>query len=55
MVCVHCGRPWVPSIKNVCECGGVCSWGAKKGARPASWKEKDGKLVPRKPPQKDDQ
>jgi hypothetical protein len=27
LICVLCGREWVPSIKNLCECGGFCTWG----------------------------
>lgn len=22
LICVLCGREWVPSIENLCECGG---------------------------------
>lgn len=36
-VCVLCGEPWLPSVKNRCECGGFCTWGAAKGAPPDSW------------------
>ncbi len=36
-VCVLCGEPWEPSVKNRCECGGMCTWGPAKGADPDSW------------------
>lgn len=49
-VCVLCGRPWVPSIKNRCECGGFCTWGKEKGAEPESWEKTDKGYVPRTPP-----
>jgi hypothetical protein len=38
LVCVLCGEPWEPSLKNICECGGFCTWGEKKGAKPMSWR-----------------
>lgn len=41
LVCVLCGRPWVPTFKNVCECGGFCSWGEAKGGSPSSWLVRD--------------
>lgn len=47
-VCVLCGEPWVPAIKNRCECGGFCTWGPAKGAQPSSWNP-DGS--PKPPPQ----
>jgi hypothetical protein len=39
MVCVLCGKPWEPQHKNVCSCGGICTWGKKKGDEPLSWKD----------------
>jgi hypothetical protein len=36
-VCVLCGAPWAPAVKNRCECGGFCTWGPAKGAPPSSW------------------
>lgn len=50
LVCVLCGEPWEPASKNVCECGGVCSWGEEKGAEPMSWIKTDDGYVPRPPP-----
>jgi hypothetical protein len=51
-VCVLCGRPWTPGIKNVCECGGFCTWGEAKGAEPDSWeKTAGGGYIPRRPPE----
>jgi hypothetical protein len=50
-VCVLCGEPWEPSIKNRCECGGFCTWGPAKGAQPSSWTE-DGQ--PRPVPKEED-
>jgi hypothetical protein len=45
-VCVLCGRPWLPSVKNRCECGGFCTWGKAKGEKPASWhKSRTGKGI----------
>jgi hypothetical protein len=26
-ICVLCGKPWLPAVKNRCECGGFCTWG----------------------------
>ncbi len=49
-VCVLCGDPWVPEVKNRCECGGFCTWGPFKGADPSSWQEVDGRWVPRPAP-----
>jgi hypothetical protein len=37
IVCVLCGEPWEPPVKNRCECGGFCTWGEAKGAQPDSW------------------
>lgn len=49
-ICVLCGRPWVPAVKNRCECGGFCTWGRAMG-KPDSWDvTKDGKWVPKPPP-----
>ena len=47
LVCVICGRPWVPSIKNRCNCGGFCTWGDKKGGEPSSWQKVGEKYIPR--------
>lgn len=48
-VCVICGTPWI-SIANVCKtCGGLCSWGAEKGAEPSSWTKTDKGYVPKPP------
>lgn len=47
LVCVLCGEPWEPSIKNLCECGGFCTWGEAKGAQPTSW---NGDGSPKAPP-----
>ena len=49
-VCVLCGRPWIPAVKNRCECGGICSWGVAKGAEPESWQKVSGGHVPRPVP-----
>ena len=27
VICVLCGREWLPAVKNLCECGGFCTWG----------------------------
>lgn len=40
-VCVLCGRPWFPGIKNRCECGGFCTWGHEKGGNPLSFNVHD--------------
>lgn len=45
LVCVLCGEPWEPMVKNRCECGGFCTWGPAKGAKPSSWRE-DGSPEP---------
>ena len=37
LVCVICGDPWEPAFKNLCECGGFCSWGYEKGGVALSW------------------
>ena len=51
LVCVLCGSPWLPEIKNRCECGGMCSWGKKKGGLPSSWEvHEDGSWTPKPPP-----
>ena len=50
-VCVLCGAPWVPGCKNLCECGGFCTWGPAKGAEPSSWDvDADGNWTPKPPP-----
>jgi hypothetical protein len=49
LVCVICGEPWEPPIKNRCECGGFCTWGYAKGADPLSWHKTEGGLVPNPP------
>ena len=33
LVCVLCGKEWIPEVKNRCECGGFCTWGYKKGGK----------------------
>lgn len=44
-ICVLCGKPWLPSIKNRCECGGFCTWGYELG-KPLSWiVQEDGKWI----------
>jgi hypothetical protein len=49
-VCVICGEPWEPAIKNRCECGGFCTWGPAKGAEPDSWvKDEKGRYWPKMP------
>lgn len=48
-VCVLCGMPWEPSIKNLCECGGFCTWGPAKGASPTSWNVTDQGWSPKAP------
>lgn len=48
-VCVLCGAPWVPEVKNVCECGGFSTWGKSKGAEPTSWVKTEHGYVPRQP------
>lgn len=51
LVCVICGEPWEPTVKNVCECGALCSWGYEKGGNPLSWDvTPDGKWNPKPPP-----
>jgi hypothetical protein len=37
LVCVLCGELWEPEYKNLCECGGFCSWGYEKGGKMLSW------------------
>jgi hypothetical protein len=49
LVCVHCGRPW-EGIKNVCECGGVCSWGYALSGEPLSWTKTENGYYPTPPP-----
>lgn len=52
LICVLCGKPWEPGYKNVCECGGSCSWGYEMG-KPLSWTVMpDGSSVPNPPPAK---
>ena len=52
LVCVLCGAPWEPSVKNVCECGGFCTWGETKGGKPNSWDVNvDGAWTPKAPPE----
>jgi hypothetical protein len=48
-VCTVCGMLWVPPHKNLCECGGFCTWGKEKGADPDSWEYVSGRWIPRKP------
>lgn len=50
-VCVLCGRPWTPKWKNVCECGGFCTWGPAVGADPDSWINTGNGFVPKPPPE----
>jgi hypothetical protein len=46
LICVLCGRPWLPKTKNKCECGGMCSWGYEMG-KPLSYSvTENGKWVP---------
>ena len=49
-VCVLCGEPWEPPVKNLCQCGGFCTWGHEKGGSPGSWDiTPDGKWIPKLP------
>ena len=50
LVCVLCGEPWLPTVKNRCECGGFCSWGEKKGGDPMSWDVTDKGWTPKPVP-----
>ena len=50
LVCVLCGRPWLPEVKNLCECGGFCSWGEKQGGDPSSWTVTEQGWIPNPPP-----
>ncbi len=51
LVCVLCGRPWEPAVKNRCECGGFCTWGTAKDGDPDSWDvHPDGSWTPKPPP-----
>lgn len=50
LVCVLCGRPWLPGVKNRCECGGFCTWGEKQGGDPSSWTVTDEGWIPNPPP-----
>lgn len=50
-VCVLCGAPWEPPVKNLCECGGFCTWGKEKGGPPSSWDvHKNGSWTPKPVP-----
>ena len=54
LVCVLCGRPWIPSVKNRCQRGGMRSWGDKKGGDPSSWhRNEHGNYVPNPVPKED--
>jgi len=48
LICVLCGEPWEPGYKNLCECGGFCTWGYEKGGKALSWRE-DGSPNPPPP------
>lgn len=51
LVCVLCGAPWQPPIKNRCECGGFCTWGKAKDGPPSSWDiDKQGRWTPKPVP-----
>lgn len=51
LVCVLCGEPWEPAVKNRCECGGFCTWGEAKDGPPSSWDVSvDGGWTPKPPP-----
>lgn len=52
LVCVLCGNPWEPPVKNICECGGICTWGSAKGANPDSWAKTDEGYTLKMPPRK---
>jgi len=50
LVCVLCGKPWVPKFKNRCECGGFCTWGEEKGGNPSSWNVTEKGWIPKPAP-----
>lgn len=50
-----CGRDWAHGM-NRCECGGMCSWGIKKGGKPSSWiVNPDGSWIPKPPPERNNE
>jgi len=49
LVCVLCGKPWLPATKILCECGAFCAWGEAKGAEPSPWIKTKNGYVPRPP------
>jgi hypothetical protein len=51
LICVLCGREWLPAIKNRCECGGFCSWGYKLNKPESFSVDKDNKWHLNPPPQ----
>jgi hypothetical protein len=50
LVCVLCGAPWEPSVKNRCACGGFCTWGHAHGGTPLSWTVTAHGWIPNPPP-----
>lgn len=52
LICVLCGKEWLPVIKNRCECGGFCTWGYKPN-KPESFFVDDNGKWHLKLPQKD--
>lgn len=50
MICVLCGRAWEPAIKNLCECGGFCTWGYELNKPLSYHKNENGNWVPNPPP-----
>jgi len=50
LVCVLCGRPWLPLAKNLCDfCGGFRTWGLAPGAEPSTWQLTENGYIPRLP------
>ena len=49
-ICVLCGEPWIPAVKNRCECGGFCTWGYERNGDPLSWTKTEKGWIPNPAP-----
>lgn len=50
LICVLCGKEWEPPVKNVCECGGFCSWGYEPNKPESFIVDEDGNWHLKPPP-----
>jgi hypothetical protein len=52
LICVLCGKEWLPEFKNRCECGGFSTWGYDMGKPESFIVDENGVWHLKEPPKK---